>query len=170
MTDACDNMEVIVQNTNVTYSDGDPAPIIITAAGPTERTDSYGNDEGVGGTLTDKDGNTPPKLPITVNNGDSYTFTASSSDGSHGWTNGQITVQCNYASSSSSQGQIQLLTMNYSGQPDSLDHAANCTGSGTNTVQSQNFTANGSATKGKAGDCQVIFSVMSGGTAGTDQS
>ncbi|KJR42622.1 hypothetical protein MCHI_001481, partial [Candidatus Magnetoovum chiemensis] len=50
-TSACDGMQITVTNSNVTYADGSAASITITSAGPAS--------DGSGGTLTDKNGNSP---------------------------------------------------------------------------------------------------------------
>ena len=158
-TSACDGMQITVTNSNVTYTDGSAAPITITAAGPAS--------DGSGGTLTDVNGNSPPKVPITVANNGSYTFTASSSEGSGGWAKGTLTIQCMYAANGTSPGTPQVLTVSYSGQPSALpSHASNCTGSGSDSTQSANFTVQGSGSQGKASACGVSFTVMNGGTTG----
>ncbi len=158
-TSACDGMQITVTNSNVTYADGSAASITITSAGPAS--------DGSGGTLTDKNGNSPPSVPITINNNGSYTFTAASSEGSGGWAKGTLSIQCMYAPNGTSPGTPQVLTVSYSGQPSALpSHASNCTGSGSDLTQTANFTVQGSGSQGKASACGVGFTVMNGGTTG----
>lgn len=162
-TSACNGMQITVTNSNVTYTDGSAAPITITAAGPAS--------DGSGGTLTDAGSNTPPKVPITVANNGSYTFTASSSEGSGGWAKGTLTIQCMYAPNGTTPGTPQILTVSYSGQPSAFpSHASNCTGSGTDSVQSANFTVQGSGSQGQGSACGVSFTVMNGGSSGSGTS
>lgn len=154
---ACNGMHIKVVNSNVTQS-GQPAAITITAAAPASN--------GEGGTLTDSKGNSPPVVPISVPYNGSYTFTASSSSGSGGWARGSLSIQCIYGGSATSPGEPELLTVSYSGEPSVFpSHASNCTGTGTGKVQSSHFTATGSGSQGKGGNCVVTFTVMNGGSS-----
>ena len=155
---ACEGMLVKVTNSNVTYTDGTAAPITITSAGPSST--------GQGGTLTDAAGYSPPKVPITVAQNETYTFTAGSAEGTNGNAGGAIVIQCMYASSAAIPGTPQTLTVNYTGTC-AIINSNNCTGAGTDSVASSNFSAQGSSTQGKGSDCTVTFTVMNGGTTGT---
>ncbi|WP_315837738.1 hypothetical protein [Bradyrhizobium prioriisuperbiae] len=160
-TSACEGMLVKVTNSNVTYTDGSPAAITITSAGPSSN--------GQGGTLTDADGNSPPQMPISVAQNETYTFTAGSAEGTNGNAGGTIVIQCMYAPNATTSGTPQTLTVSYTGTC-AIVNSNNCTGEGTDSATSANFTVQGSATQGKGSDCVVTFTAMNGGTSGSGSS
>ena len=118
---ACDNMRVQVYNAGVTWLNGTAQSITVTTAGASKE----------GGTLTDANGNSPPKLPISVGSGQTYTFSASTGKGSQGQSLGTLTIACVYGNSSTEAGVMETIVVNYAGHPPTWLHDTHCTPSGS---------------------------------------
>lgn len=153
---ACDGMSVTIVNSGVTYLDGSPAPVVITGAGANTN----------GGSLKDSAGNNPPKVPITVNAGSPVTLYASSGEHSQGQAEGTITIQCNYAASSTGTPKIEVIACNYYGHPQTWSHQGYCNPSGSGG-ESTDFTvqATSSGQQETGNKTWVQFQVMNGGTS-----
>jgi len=150
---ACENTAVNVFNSGVYYTDGKPAPITITAVGPT-------GDHG--GTLTDKSGNSPPVVPITVGSGDHYPFIAGSSAGSNGQFYGTITIQFAYGPSNG-PWTYQTITVTYQGEPSRAINSKGCSVAASSGTSS-NYVVKGTAQNcDSIGECTINFSASSSG-------